>query len=120
MSHQRGLESSQGQVGGGEHWTYGGGWVGKCRGGSKAVLVYEDFGKLVWTAKLGVHQDPPFQARAGLPGILTWTSYLSCPQRPPSLRADRPWVKGTARLRKEGLLLGNWVIKVGFLDEEDL
>lgn len=42
-------------MGGGEYWIYGGGWVGKCRGGSKVVLVYEDFGKLVWIVRLGVY-----------------------------------------------------------------
>lgn len=45
--------------------------------------------------------------------------FLSCPPRTPSLRADRLWVKDTQRLKKEGMLSGNWVITVDFLDEDE-
>ena len=57
--------------------------------------------------------------RARLLGILRWTGFFSCPPRTPSLRADRLCVRDTRRLKKEGMLPGNWVITVDFLDEDE-
>lgn len=45
--------------------------------------------------------------------------FLSCPPGTPRLRADRLWVKDTLRLKKEGVLSRNWVIRVDFLDEDN-
>lgn len=62
-------------------------------------------------------QAPGFHptCRARLLGVLRWASLKPC-----FLSPENPQSEGTDWPRKGGLLPGNWGIKAGFLDEEDL